>query len=57
MVTEVLYVRVPLDIKTAAENMADSHGVSMAKVVARALEIYLAANGATLESVGFGQLP
>lgn len=57
VVTEVLYVRVPLSLKVAAEALAAEHGTSMAKVVARALEVYLAANGAELESIGFGRLP
>lgn len=43
-VTEVLYVRIPVSVKVEAEAVAADHGTSLAKVVARALEVYLADN-------------
>ena len=41
VVTEVVFVRVPLDLKMAMEEVADSYGVSLAFAFSRAAECYL----------------
>lgn len=41
IVTEVVFVRIPLDLKIALEEIADDYGVSMAFAVSRAVECYL----------------
>lgn len=57
MVTEVLYVRVPLSLKLELQRIAEEHGVSLARVTARAMELYLSDHcGASLTDV-FGSLP
>lgn len=48
MVTEILYVRVPLAYKVELERIAAEHGTSLAKVAARAVEVYLAGIGVEL---------
>lgn len=41
MVTEVLYVRIPVTLKVELEGIAAEYGTSIAKVVARALGLYV----------------
>jgi hypothetical protein len=41
VVTEVLYVRLPLSLKMDLERIAEEHGVSLAFAVSRAVECYL----------------
>lgn len=55
MPSEVLYVRVPAEVKAEAEKLAERHATSLASVVARALEVYLTANGAKFDAPA--QLP
>lgn len=41
VVTEVVYVRIPLGLKMGLEEVAESYGVSLAYAVSRAVECYL----------------
>jgi hypothetical protein len=41
VVTETLYVRIPLSLKLELESVATEHGVSLAYAVSRAVECYL----------------
>lgn len=50
--TEVIYVRVPEALKIACDGMAAKHEVSLTSLVTRALEVYLEANGVTVERAG-----
>ena len=51
MVTEVLYVRVPLSLKVELERIAAEYDVSLAMVAARAVEVYLEGIGVSVERV------
>lgn len=53
--TDTIYCRVPAPVKLEAEKMAAKHHTTLARVVGRALEVYLKANGAKLP--GVGELP
>jgi hypothetical protein len=57
MVTEVLYVRVPVSLKTELETLATEHGVSLARVTARALEVYLVVHCKVPLAEKISQLP
>jgi hypothetical protein len=41
MRTEVLYVRLPLSLKIELQSIAEEYEVSLARVTARAVELYL----------------
>lgn len=41
VVTEVVYVRIPLGLKMSLEDVAREYGVSLAFAVSRAVECYL----------------
>ena len=41
----VVYVRIPRDVKAEADRVCDERGVSLAKLVSRAVEAYLVGLG------------